>query len=312
MYQKKKSFWNKPIIVCIFAILCCCLWGSAFPSIKLGYQWWEIDSSNTGSQILFAGCRFTLAGIITIILGSILQQKFLLPTKKAVKQIFVLALFQTAVQYFFFYIGLANTTGVKASIITSVNVFLAIIIASIIFRQEKLQLQTVAGCFLGFVGVILVNIQSGTLNASISILGDGAIFISALSAAISSVFIKKFSQMSNPVMLSGYQFFIGGIILIVVGFGFEGRIHADSLNDIFILIYLALLSAIAYTIWGILLKYNPVSKVSIYGFANPVAGVLLSAFILHEKQEGGLKTLVALLFVSVGIYMVNRIPYEKK
>lgn len=307
MNQNKNFFWNKPVVVCIFAILCCCLWGSAFPSIKLGYQWWEIASDDTASQILFAGCRFSLAGVITILLGSILQKKLLVPNGKAIKQIFVLALFQTALQYFFFYIGLANTTGVKASIITSANVFLAIIMASIIFHQEKLQIQTVIGCILGFMGVILVNMQAGFININVNILGDGAIFVSALSAAISSVFIKKFSQESNPVMLSGYQFFLGGIILITGGIGFGGSIHTESFNGIWILLYLAMLSAVAYTIWGILLKYNPVSKVTIYGFANPIAGVLLSMLILQEKQEAGLIIVLALLLVSVGIYLVNRV-----
>ena len=73
------------------------------------------------------------------------------------------------------------------------------------------------------------------------------------------------------------------------------------------LLYLAFLSAAAYTVWGILLKYNPVSQVAIYGFSNPVVGVLLSALFLGEGgQAFSLQNLGALALVSAGIYVVNR------
>lgn len=45
------------------------------------------------------------------------------------------------------------------------------------------------------------------------------------------------------------------------------------------------LSAVAYTLWGVLLKYNPVSRVTIFGFMNPMFGVLLSAVFLGESGQ---------------------------
>jgi drug/metabolite transporter (DMT)-like permease len=66
------------------------------------------------------------------------------------------------------------------------------------------------------------------------------------------------------------------------------------------------ISAGAYTLWGILLKYNPVSKVSILGFINPIMGVLLSALFLHEGGEAfSAKNILALLLVCIGIVVVN-------
>ena len=70
---------------------------------------------------------------------------------------------------------------------------------------------------------------------------------------------------------------------------------------------MAFISAAAYTLWGILLKYNPVSRVSIFGFMNPVIGVLLSAVILGEySQAFNLPALIALILVSLGIIVVNQ------
>ena len=73
------------------------------------------------------------------------------------------------------------------------------------------------------------------------------------------------------------------------------------------------ISAGAYAIWGILLKYNPVSKISILGFLNPVMGVLLSAIILGENREAlSWNGLLALALVSLGIILVNRDPSVKQ
>ena len=106
-------------------------------------------------------------------------------------------------------------------------------------------------------------------------------------------------------MLSGYQFTLGGMIMIIIGLAMGGRIHTVSIPALILLIYMGLISAVAYTLWGILLKYNPVSKVSIFGFTNPVFGVILSAIILREGNTFGGKDLIALVLVSIGILVVN-------
>lgn len=85
-----------------------------------------------------------------------------------------------------------------------------------------------------------------------------------------------------------------------------GRLTVVSAPALALLLYLAVLSAVAYTIWGILLKYNPVSRVSVFGFMNPVFGVLLSAALLGETdQAAGVTGLVSLVLVCIGIYIVN-------
>ena len=125
--------------------------------------------------------------------------------------------------------------------------------------------------------------------------------------------IKKYAQNENPVMLSGYQFLAGGCIMIVAGIWMGGKVEGFTVASAGMLLYLAFLSAVAYTLWGILLKYNPVSKVAIYGFMNPVIGVLLSALLLGEGEQAfHIKNIVALLLVSAGIVIVNVFPLKKK
>lgn len=306
MNETKKDPLQKTWVVWVLATLCTFLWGSASPCIKLGYALFNIPSAETWSQVLFAGTRFMLAGFLTILIGSCLQKKVLVPTKTSVSSIAVLAMFQTVIQYIFFYMGLAHNSGVKASIINGSNTFLVILVACFIFRQEKMTIRKLLGCVIGFAGVILVCLNGGSIEGGFSFAGEGSLLLCALSYAFSSCFIKIFSKKDNPVMLSGYQFFFGGIVMVILGIALGGHITQVSVKAILMLIYLAMISAVSYSVWGILLKHNPVSKVAIFGFMNPVFGVVLSAWWLSEgTRELGIKAVVALVLVCIGIYIVN-------
>ena len=137
----------------------------------------------------------------------------------------------------------------------------------------------------------------------------GFVILSTLSLAFSSVFMKVFSKQENPVVISGYQFILGGIVMSIIGAAFGGTISLASTKGIGILIYLSFLSAIAYALWGILLKYNPVSKVTIFNFMTPVFGVILSKLILTESGSvSTLNVLVALVLICAGIITLN---YQK-
>lgn len=270
----------------------------------------HIASSDTASQILYAGCRFTLAGILAVVLGSLTQRQFLLPTKASLPHILELSLLQTILQYLFFYIGLAHTTGVKASIIEAVSTFVAIFVAGFLFHQEKVTARKMLGCLVGFAGVVLVNVAGNGMDLHFTVNGDGAILLSTVAYAFSSVFMKRFSVQDNPVMLSGYQFILGGIVMAVFGFFMGGHLSGFTLPAFAMLFYLAVISAVAYSLWGLLLKYNPISKVAVFGFMNPVIGVLLSAVLLGEKDSLGFSSIAALLLVCTGIYIVNKAPKE--
>lgn len=310
--SKIDAILKKPWVVALLAILCCVLWGSASPCIKIGYELLSIPSDSSGTQVLFAGLRFTLAGVLALLFGSILQRRPLLPRKSAVGKILKLSVFQTSLQYFCLYVGLAHTTGVNGSIIIGTNTLITILIAALLFRQEKLTLPKLVGCIVGLMGVLAANLGSGGFHFHFSLAGEGMVMVAMLSYALSSCFLKRYSQSEDPVMLSGYQFIVGGITLLAVGFLMGGRLDTFNLPGVLMLLYLALVSAVAYSLWGMLLKVNPVSKVSIYGFMNPVVGVLLSALLLGEGgQAFQFNNILALLLVSLGIFIVNRFHEER-
>ena len=306
----REKFMQKLLVVFAGALICSLLWGSAFPCIKIGYRMMHIAGDDSASQILYAGLRFTLAGLLVILIGSIGKRTVLLPKGKAWGKVLILSMFQTVGQYVFFYIGLAHTSGVKASIIEALNVFVAILVASLLFHQEKLSARKITGCIIGFAGVALVNMGSSGFDFHMSVTGEGFIFLSTVAYAFSSVLLKRYSKSENPVMLSGYQFLVGGIIMALCGFAAGGRVSGFTAASFGLLFYMACISAVAYTLWGILLKYNPISRVAVFGFMNPVFGVILSAWLLGEKEQAaGIKSVIALILVCIGIFVVN---YKKE
>lgn len=306
-------------VVCGLALICTFLWGSAFPSIKVGYSLFGIGSSDVGSQMLFAGYRFTLAGILTLVIGWVGTGSFPVPKRHVWKKIPVLGLLQTTFQYVFFYIGLFHTAGVKGSIIVASNYFIAILLAHFLFTrkrgysgEDKMNLKKTAGCLLGLAGVVLVNFTAGGFAGGFSFNGEGFMLISCLAAAMASVYLKTFAAEDNPFIITGWQFLFGGLILVAVGLLMGGKVQGFTVKSSLLLFYMAVISSVAFSLWALLLSHNPVGRVSIYGFTNPVFGVLLSGLILGEDAFT-LKNVVALLSVCAGILLVNlRVPAKKQ
>ena len=87
----------------------------------------------------------------------------------------------------------------------------------------------------------MINLQG--LDFTMNFTGDAFVIFSAISAAVASVLIKRFSKYEDSVVLSGYQFIFGGIVMIAVGLFTGGNVTIDSLSAVGVLIYLAFLSA---------------------------------------------------------------------
>ena len=305
MTQKQNTL-TKTGIVALLACVCCILWGSAIPAIKTGYRLMEVDAADTASQIVFAGVRFTLAGLLVLVFASIREKKVLIPDRTILKYAVPVCLAQTVGQYFFFYIGVAHTSGVKGGIITGLGNFISILIACLIVRNERMTGRKMAGCVLGFAGVVVINLMGKSLDMGFTFTGEGFILISQVTYGISTILINIYSKKVSPVVLSGTQFTMGGVVLTLIGIGMGGHLGNITAVGVVIIFYLAMVSAVAYTLWSVLLAWNDVSKVAIFGFVNPLCSVILSALILGEvKQAFNTGSLVALLLVCAGIYIVN-------
>ncbi len=295
--------WKKSGFVFLIAMLCCALWASAAPFIKKGYALFSIASEDTASILVFAGIRFLLAGIFVLLFDQIFNKK---TERKPITlpHIAVLACFQTAGQYFLYYVGLAHTSGVSGSIICGMGSFFALLLACYLFKSEEMTMRKLCGVLFGFLGIVWLNL-GGSIGGTL--FGNALVIASQVSSALSTCFINRFTKAEDPVRLSGCQFCVGGLVLIIVGLLAGGNCPQGDLSAYFILIHLALVSAIAYTLWSLLLAHNPVSRIGIFNTSIPILGVFLSAFILNEYQEAfTIQTMIALIFVATGIFIISK------
>ena len=257
--------------------------------------------------MIFAGYRFALAGIIVLWVQIISKKNIFVLNKKEIVQVTLLGIFQTTLQYIFFYIGLAYTTGIRSSIINGTGAFFSILLAHFIYKNDRLNVNKIVGCIVGFIGVIIVNLNGQDFFASsFSIQGEGFVMLAALILSASSIYGKKITQNQDASIVTGYQLFIGGLILLLLGYISGGCLSGFTFKSTSLLIYMALLSSVAFAVWTQLLKYNKVGIISIFNFLVPVFGSLLSAIFLGENIFD-IKILISLIFVCLGIYMVYKI-----
>lgn len=298
-------FFSDRKVVVLLAGLCCLLWGSAYPAIKGGYALFAIGAADVPSKMVFAGYRFVIAGVLLLVMARLTQRPIFNLDGTKLRQITTLGLTQTSLQYIFFYVGLAYTTGVKGSIMNATGTFFSVLLAHFIYHNDRLSLNKVVGCLVGFVGVMVVNFNRDLLDFDFSLLGEGSVVMAAFILSAASIYGKKVSQSMDSIVLTGYQLGIGGVALLLGGTLTGGTLTGFTLASSALLLYLAVLSSVAFALWTILLKYNRVGMVTIFNFLIPIFGAILSAMFLGETILEW-KNLLALGLVCFGIWLVNR------
>ena len=304
--SQKKEKAIKPGMHFLLALIPCLLWGSAATFIKLGYRCWNIESSNVWSMVLFSGFRFALTGVLLILYKSLKEHRFDVPKGKiGWRNAFIICLFTTCLEYIFNCIGVGNASGVVASMLNGAGSLFSILFACSLFKQERMTLQKGIGCLLSFAGILIMNLNGGHLT--FSLMGEGFILIGAISSGLGTCITKNCSVHDDPVTLTGWQFLMGSIIMIVLAYAFGGRLVPFSAAGSGYILYLGVISAVAYGLWNWLIKMTSVSSVSIFGFLIPIFGVIISAGILGEwEQVLQINRLAALVLICIGIIVVNR------
>lgn len=291
-----------PMTAILLACLCNILFGSAIPAIKLGYDLFNMDG-DMFSSILYAGIRFFLAGVVVFIFASLYEKKLPSFKRQNAAGVFLLGFVYIFLQYLFFYIGVSNVPGTVSTLLTSSSVFISIILAHFIYKNDKINLRKAVGSIIGFTGVFIVCI-SGLSGKGFTITGEGFVFVSSFMFVVGSMINKKVTKDISCYVATAYNFLIGGFLLILVGLlGYKGGIEV-TVWGCAALLYLIFVSSVATTLWSTLLKKYPIGDLSIFNFLIPVSGAILSGVLLKENIFN-LKYMTSLLLVCSGIIAVN-------
>ena len=298
------ALFAAPAAAVALAILCNCLWGSAFPFIKMGYRLFAIDSADTASILCFAGVRFMLAAVLVWLCGLALNRRPLpMPKGRVLAQCCGLGLWQTALQYFFYYSAAAALTGAMGGILNSTQSFLGVILAHFVYgKADRMTRSKALGCVLGFGGVLVATLGDhggGSAWGMIAMLTASVIF------AFAGPWNKSVTQKADSFSVCCINLGVGGLALAVAGFAMSGRLAPQSAAGLPVLLFLAFISGAGYVLWALLMKNNPVSRIALFGLLIPVITVLLSA-LLNGETLMDWRYLAALVLVCAGICLVNR------
>ena len=303
MENTEVSIFKRPLWVTIFALTAAIAWGWAYPLIKLGFAEFGITQDMTGSKMLFAGVRFSIAGLIVLAVAAAKKRSFAVSDIAGAGYILLFALLNTTLHYAFFYIGLSHSGGARAAILNSLSVFMLVVLACFFFKSDRLTVRKIVGCIIGFAGVLVLNVGGGD-SGGFSFMGDGMIVINALCAALAGLMTRGLGSRVDVFVGTGYSLAVGGFMLLVIGIVMGGKLPHITLWGVVILLLLVLISSLCFTLYNKLLTCNPVGKVAIFNSLIPVVGAVTSCLCLNEQFYWSY--LVAALLAMVGIYIINK------
>lgn len=291
-----------PVRFYVQVVICSLLWGSAFPVIKLSYEAMAVDGF--GERMVFAGTRFTLAGLLIV---PFCRRSVWREARTAPKGLLLwVILGQTLFQYLFFYYALSVSSGTLGALLVSAGSFWWMLLAPWLLGSawpRKGQWLVLLVCSIG---IALAVYAPGAGSGNVA-LGTLSFLAASLSGAFGAIGLKKISATHGSRSVTSISLFVGGLALLAVGSPAWNGFWKDVGWEAWLVIgYLAFLSATAFTLWNRLIEQYSVNVLSAFRFLIPLCGVLESAILVEEESIGlGIALGGSLIFAS--LYWMSRI-----
>jgi len=275
-----KKLFSHPVLSIVLCTVVCALWGSLYPCIKAGYGLLGIDTGFVPSVILFAGIRFLICGTILTAGVSAKNKKFVLPLGKSFLPVFGVAITTIVIHYSLSYSAISMCEASKTAILKQIGYLFISCFAFIFVKTDKFTVKKVIGGILGFLGIIIVNLNG--LNFSMGI-GEIIVILASFFSVAGTVISKKAFAVLEPAYIVAHSQLMGGIILTIAALVLGGRATRFTAGSVGIIVYICFASIVSYLLWNMLLKYNDISKMSIIKYLEPIFGTIFSGIIVKEN-----------------------------
>lgn len=275
-------FFRRPLLP---ALICALLWGSSFPVIKLVFQHWNEQGIQISVSVLllFAGTRFSVAGLGLLTLGKDLRFQIKMTPWKLLAG---LALAQTFFQYVFLYQAIAISSASLTALLVATGSFWWMILAPLILKGPKPSSLQWYGLILGGAGVCLAVYDPGS-GAGNPLLGAALMLTATASGAIGIILFSKIKPTMSSINATGLSLFVGGVALVITGCRELGSFGAMFTPSVLLATaWLSFVSAAAFSIWNHLSTIFPVTLLASYRFLIPVCGVVESLLFLSGESPG--------------------------
>jgi drug/metabolite transporter (DMT)-like permease len=282
------------------AMLACLLWSSAFPCIKIGLHY--------TTPLQFAGMRFMLSGLMLLPFCGGLAV-YLKTVAEHRRTVLLVAFFQTAFTSSMLYIGLGILPSAIGAIITGSQPLMIAVMAHFVVGSEKMTRRRLISIFLGLIGISIIGLKGGDIAAARSseLPGLLMLLLSNISSGIGNILVAKTRSPIPPLILNSSQLFLGGLITFLVSMPVEGlHLGSSSAAYILALLWLSSLSAIAFSIWFILLRRKgvAVADLNLWLLLIPVSGACLSWIFLAGESPTP-HTVFGMLCIAMALLILN-------
>ena len=270
------------------------IWASAFPSAKLAVQFCP--------PFFFLFCRFSIAGLFSIILGSYLGQSFQFD-RRSLLLIAVFGLIQNGLYLGLIFLALTKIDSNVSVIIASILPLTVAFFSWVLFKT-KMSLLGFSGLIVGLSGVLLIMLQR--VEKEYEVLGISLCLLGLLATTFSTLIITKIDiNKSNILIVVGLQMLAGSLFLLPISYFFEVWSVSFSMTFLFTFLYIAAFPGIiGPVIWFYLQKEIGAVKYSSFHFLVPFFGIGISYFLLGETLT--FSDMVGVLIIILGLYLVNK------
>ncbi len=268
------------------------VWGSAFIFIKV--------AAPEFGAIGLVQARLTIASLVFIPI--LLRKKYLILLRPAWKHSLVLAVTNNAIPFSLFSYGSFGADSNILAILNATTAFNTMIIA-LLWLGEKVTLKQIFGLVLGFIGVIiLVNPES----SSTSIISALYCLIGAACYSFSTVFIQKYSEKTDKMVLIGWSIIFSCFIMIPFTL-LNLPPQIPSANALLSATWLGSISTgLAFFGYVYLIEKIGAVKTSTVAYFLPVFGIIWGALFLNEVITGGIILGCATILIGVFFATSNK------
>ncbi|WP_367872066.1 DMT family transporter [Luteolibacter sp. Populi] len=262
--------------------LCALLWGSAFPGIKSVYLIWEKEGLHPTAVDCwwFAGVRFTLAGLMLLVVARQPWAEFKATPKRA---LLGFGITQTFGQYLLFYLAISAASGSLAGLLSSLGSFWWMLLGPLVGGVAWPRPAQWLAIAVGGVGVAVAagSEKSGMGNPW---LGTALLLGSTGLGTLGLVQFAALKKTIGARAATGFSLFGGGLGLLLAGAGsFPKAALLMPPAAIWLTLWLAFVSAAAFSLWNHLSTLHPMPLLAGYRLLIPLAATLESMLFLGER-----------------------------
>lgn len=284
-------------LIACFAVIYL-VWGSSYVAMKIGVQHL--------APALFAGVRFTLAGILLVAIAALRGARF--PTRATQwKHILAMGVLTILISNGINNWAIQWVPSNQSALINATSAFWIAGFGTFGPRGHSLSSRARAGLVVGFLGAALILWPRTGL--SFEALGPQlAIVVACISWAIGTLYYRSVKVETDPLMFTSLQMLTGGLMLLAAG-AVTGSLGAWqwSCPGVGTLLYLTLFSScLAYTAYAWLMVNTTPVRLATYSYVNPAVAALLGWLVLHEQLSA--MQIVGMVVILAGVMLVTFRP----